>query len=162
MNEVPTTPTALDRTEEVRKLNIIIATISSQKETAENELKTLIGSVEDLRLRKTKLEEENESLERLIISTVQLARTVTNDCILAIRGAIGDIGDVKDILRVLTDKVTSSNFQLTKAKEEQKASHEMVMAEIVELNRKKADLDVYKRRIEAFYAEHMPDQKVVI
>lgn len=162
MDTVPTTPTALDRTEEVRKLNIIIATISSQKDIAQREVNMLIGSVDDLTRRKTALEEEIDSMERLIIATVKLAKEITNECIVAIRGAIGDVDNVKSVLRVLASKVESGHKELEKAKEIQKISHEQVMAEVVELNRKKADLDVYKRRIEKFYEEHMPDQKVVI
>lgn len=162
MDTVPQTPTALDRTEEVRKLNIIIATVNSQKEILEREVKTLVLSVEDLHLRKVRLEGEIERLERLIIQTVKVSQTISNDCIVAIRGAIEDVGTIKGVLEVLSEKVSKSKDDLTQAKNDQLVSHEQVIAEIAELNRKKADLDVYKRRIEVFYAEHMPDQKVVI
>lgn len=162
MTSVPQTPTATDKLEEVRKLNIEIAKLTSIKDTADRDAKAAVSAAEDAKQRALALEQRLKDLPGIVETAAKEAREFVEKCQTIVRDASVIAESAIELVKVLSGKADAAHEDLDRTQESASRVHESAVKENEGLERKKKDLGIYQKRLEKHFAEHLPDQKILL
>lgn len=162
MAGVPTTLTAFDKQEEVRKLHIEIARLTSTKDIADRAAKQARAAVETAKARADEIQDVLSELEASqagaaaeIKEFVALMRDILQTVVVTMEGAAQQANN-------LSAEVERLCAEILKANETLKAIRESAAKEGEEISRKRDDLDIYHRRIVEAAKIHLPGKEIKI
>lgn len=162
MQEVPTTRTHTDQFEEVRQLNVLIATLKSQKEIAGRECAETIEASENLRKQVGSLQELLAQLEQRVAEHLAFTKGSINVGIGVVRDVTRLVQAYTTALKEIDDKIEKRKQEFNEFNKETERAHLLVVKEQEEINRQWKELEVYKKRLEKHYVEHLPEHKFVV
>lgn len=162
MNEVPTTPTALDRQEEVRVLNKQITELKSVKEIADRNAKEAIDRADDAKARADKLKEHITGLEGSISGLTEEMKKFLAECRKTLEEVSTMMEEMGRQAKALADRTDALVLEITNLEKQKTDLLADISRECEEMSRKRRDLKVYHGRILAAAEIHLPGQKVEI
>lgn len=162
MAGVPTTPTATDKLEEVRKLNIEIARLTSSRDVAAGAAKEAQEAADDARGRKEALDKALEALDGSMGDVAAGVREFVASCRGILQTVTEAMAEAAAQCRAIAAKVDILVAEIGGLEKTKQALLESISAEAELMSTKRADLDVYHERIKKAAAEHLPGQKVEI
>lgn len=162
MTAIPTTPTATDKLEEVRKLNIEIAALNRVRDLA----RTVSGDAEKAVTEATKRAKEAEAHLATLEASMAGAGAEIGEFVAYCRGVLQAATDAMQELAKFAKEMDRRVGELVTAITESEAKLEELRKAFAKENEtmseKRLDLDIYHKRIVEAAEKHLPGQKVVI
>ncbi len=162
MTPVPSTPTASDKFEEVRKLNVEIAALKVEQEHAKRATEIAFHGLKDAQERLKTLNEGIQHLEQKETAVAQETAKFTEFCKQLIRETAESVENALENAKLVAVRVQELTDEIAKSEQKLEDHRATISRETLVLTRQKNDLDIYHRRILKAAEEHLPGQKVVI
>lgn len=162
MAPVPTTPTATDKLEEVRKLNLEIAGLTSAKDTAARAAKTAQDAADSAKARAEGITAVLEALEASQAGTAAEVTSFVAEMRAILESVAAIMHEAAANARALEQRVGELCTEIEK---QTAVLEEIRMAsakEGTEISRKRDDLNIWHRRILAAAEKHLPGVKIQI
>jgi hypothetical protein len=160
--QIPTTPTTEDRNREKKNLEEKITALKSAKDNAERETKISVECADSIR-------ETIKVLNQTVIDIMTVIPEVSHEthqfithCNTVIRDCSAKIDGMVSLVVLLEKSAKESTEALEKARIDAKIVHVKVVEETQLMQTQRADLDIYKARIESYYAKYLPKEKIII
>ena len=162
MTEVPSTLTALDKTMELRRISDEIAKLKSIKERAEIDYKTIINNTDTAQKRFDTLDNQvNELIKKLIKASEETTEFLTF-CQKSIRDSSENFNLILELTKQLTQKAEKAAIDLKATEDKATVIHTDIVRQQEDIERKNRDLSIYHARLKKYFAEHLPDQVIII
>lgn len=156
MVEVRTTPTATDKLEEVRKLNLEIAKLTSTKDTAATAAKTAQNAAESATKRAEGIKTVLDALEASQAGAAAEIREFVEQAHKILQDVTAIMEEAATQARELEQKVIALCAEIEKQTTNLNEILEMAGKEGSELSRKRDDLEIWHERILTAAARHLP------
>lgn len=156
MSGVPSTPTATDKQEEVRKLNLEIAKLTSAKDTASQAANSAQEAAERAKKRADELEALLRELEQTQASAVADIREFVSVCRNALQVATGLLEVVAQKARDLEEYVHTLCTEIEKRTQELADLRVEFSKENEAMSRKRDDLEIWEERVREAAGEYLP------
>lgn len=163
MAEVPTTPTATDKLEEVRKLNLEIAKLTSAKDIADRAAKGAQEAAESAKVRAQGIKKVLNELETSQAGAAAEIREFVAEMRNVLQTVTVIMEDAAQAARDLEKHVGDLCAEIEKATAQLKDIRESAALEGETISRKRDDLNIWHERILAAAKKYLPaDTKVEI
>jgi len=162
MSTVPSTPTATDKWEEIRKLNLEIAALTDTRDRARRAAETTQLAVEEARQKASGLEGKIHGLETEKASAVREIKEFVSYCRTTIQAALSAMEEVEQYAKAMRGKVDGLGEEIERQEKNLADLLEAIAKENAVMSDKRLDLEIYHRRIIEAADKHLPGQKVVI
>lgn len=162
MSAVPSTPTATDKWEEIRKLNLEIASLTGIKDRAKIAADGAQQAAEEARTRAATLEGKLKGLETAMAGASEEIREFVTYCRQTLQTALTAMEDVEKYAKAMQAKVDELVAEIEKQQKNLADLLEAIAKENAVMSDKRLDLDIYHRRIIEAAEKHLPGQKVVV
>ena len=159
---IPSTITTEDKNAEIKKLSEQIAILKSAKESAERETRSAIAGADAMVERIKKQKEEIKEFDIIRQNASRDTSEFMTLCLRIIRDSGAKMREMVETARLLDKSRENASQALIYAKNEAKTIHENAVSEELGLQRRKEDLDIYYERLKSYFAEHLPDQKIIL
>lgn len=159
---VPSTPTATDKLEEVRKLNVEIAGLTRAKDTAERAFIDAKGAVDDALERKGALDAAIDRFEANLTGVAVEMREFVAQCRKTLNEVIETMESAANQTKAISVKMNEMIEEIRKLELNRQALLDSIARENELISQQRADLDIYHRRILAAADIHLPGQKIII
>ncbi len=162
MTAVPSTPTASDKQEEVRKLNIEIAGLKSIEDIGRRAAKEAEDAAADARIRAETLKTTIDSLESSQTAVTAELGTFIADCKAVLQSVTVTMENAAQSAKSLATEITRLCEEIEKRQKELDDIRDAFALENAAMSDKRLDLEIYHRRIVIAAEKHLPGQPVVI
>lgn len=144
---VPTTPTATDKLEEVRNLNVEIAGLKTTEEIMRRAATGAEEAYQDAKKRADELTGKISELETQITETSKETKEFLTKCKNALQAGTASLEAMAQIAKDLSVKVTELCAEIEKRKTELANLQEAFATENANMSTKREDLNIYEERI---------------
>lgn len=162
MEGVPRTPTSLDKTEEVRALNLEIAKLKSIQGVAEIAAKTAVEAADHAKARKDGMDASIAGLEATVGGLAADVRAFLEECKVTLQSVVAIMEDAAAKAKELAEHVDKLCAEIEELELKKKEIVDSMARENELISAKREDLDIYHQRILAASAKYLPGQKVQI
>lgn len=162
MAGVPTTLTAIDKQEEVRKLHLEIAGLTSTKDIADRAAKQAVEAATTAKERAEHLQGVLDGLEASQAAAAGEIREFVADMCNVLQTVMTIMEETAMQANELSAEVDRLCAEIEKATAQLKAVQEVAAKEGVEISRKRDDLDIYHHRIVDAAKIHLPGKEIRI
>lgn len=160
--EVPSTPTAYDKTMELKNIADQIAVLASKKEHFNREA---TGSAQAATLAQERLNDLIQTFETMsstIVEASKETREFIAHCGLVMTESETKVLEMIRMAHVVEQKAINAIDILKKAKIAADQIHDYTVSENKALDQKRLDLDIYYNRLKEYFDIHLPDQIISI
>ena len=162
MNQVPTTPTFVDKQKEIKELSEKIGVLKSLKDTAERETKTVVEAADTASNRLKKIHDQIVEAEKTLDTAVTETKEFLEKCEAIIREAMAPMENILAFHKDLMNKTEGAEKILIEVDKKGMEIHGRVVKDLENLHTQVYDLNIYRGRIEEYYKKNFPDQKVIL
>ena len=162
MAEVASTPTAYDKTMELKKIADEIAILASKKEHLEREHNNAATAATGASDRLNDLTETFNSMSATVSDVARETREFVAQCGQIMQDSEGKVSEMISMAHVVEQRAIKAIDVLKRAKIAAGQIHDYNVSENAALNQKRADLDIYHNRLKEYFAKHLPDQAITI
>ena len=159
---VPSTPVATDLTLKLREVKDQTSAALQVKENAEKEAAEAVEHAASVKDNVNSMERAVKSLFNSYQEILNTGHASASEMSEVLQGYFNLVSDSKSLLDGILVLIEQAKDDLKKAEEDKDTVHAEIVREQEEISRKKDDLDIYRKRVEKMYAEHMPGQKVIL
>lgn len=159
---VESTPTTEDRNKYKKDLESEITVLRATRETEERNAKAQVEAA-------TKAREDLKALHAQIAEITALIPEVSHEtrqfiahCQAVIRESGAKMTEMVAMVVLIAKASDSASQELTRAKKEAASVHDTAVREEAVMQRQREDLDIYHERLKKHFAEHLPDQKIIL
>lgn len=160
--QVPSTPTASDKFEEVRKINIDIAKLTSAKESANKVFADARAAADDALKRTKEMEEKIKEMESWMSEMGENVREFIVTCRKVLQDMTETMESVASQAKQVAYKIGQMIEEINKLEKNKKNILDSIAKENELITQQRSDLGVYHRRIVAAAAVYLPGQNIVL
>ena len=162
MTEIPVTVTATDRMKELKELAEKITSLKFVKEIAEREVKLKIYSADQATERLKKVESDMTELLKTFDTASKETEQFIQFCDKLIRESMEPMKQLVEFHVKLLEKCDEADRHLKRAEKAGMEIHDQVVKDMESMSTQARDLSIYRVRLENYYREHLPDQKILL
>lgn len=159
---VKSTPTAIDKQEEVRKLNLEIAGLTSAKDIADRAAKEAQEAAQDARTRAEGLETAIAELERSQTAVAADLREFVAHCRNVLQAVVSTMELAAQSVKDMATEVDRLAAEIGKRKKELSDLQDAFAKENAAMSVKREDLEIWEGRVREAAAVHLPGEKIII
>lgn len=159
---VPSTPTATDKFEQVRKMNIEIATLASARDIATKAFETARMAAADALERKNRLDADLASLDAGMSAVALEVREFVAHCRNILQAVVMTMEVASMQAKHIADYVTGMIEEIHDLEKKRDAVVASIAKENELMTVQRSDLDIYHQRIIAAAEKYLPGQPITI
>lgn len=156
------TPTAADKTKELRELGDEIAKLKSVRERAENDTRERAAAADEALQRVHNLTATTEALLSKIPEAEAEARAYIAHCNKVIADTTEITAEYLQYARAVARETEAACKNLEQVIKMADEVHQKSVDETIVLDRQRDDLQIYHKRLIKYFDEHLPGQKIIL
>lgn len=162
MIEIPVTITAVDRMKELKELAEKITALNSIREIAEREAKLKIDTADQATERLKKVQSDITELLKIFDKASKETSQFIQFCDKLIRESMEPMKQIVEFHVKLLEKCDEADKHLKRAEKAGMEIHNQVVKDMESMSTQARDMSIYRIRLENYFKEHLPDQKILL